>query len=60
MKITQSWKRNSPSSISGESITLTIVYSSFDRTEIDELEQKMPNGMLVMTFDGERKDGDRE
>ena len=60
MKITQSWKRNSPSSISGESITLTILYSSFDRTEIDELEQKMPRGMLVMTFDGSQKDGDGE
>ena len=60
MKITQSWKRNSPSSISGESITLTIVYSSFDTAEIDELEQKMPRGMLVMTLDGSRKDGDGE
>ena len=58
MKITQSWKRNSPSTEFGESITVTINYSSQDRAEIDELEQKMPRGMLVMevnsTNDGPR------
>ena len=48
MKIYQTWKRNEPSTFSGESITLTIVYTSFDKAEIDELEQKMPKGMLVM------------
>ena len=48
MKIYQSWKRNEPSTSSGESITVTIVYTSFDKSEIDELEKKMPKGMLVM------------
>ena len=48
MKIYQSWKRNEPSTSSGESITVTIVYTSFDMSEIDELEKKMPKGMLVM------------
>ena len=59
MKIYQTWKRNEPSSSSGESITLTTVYASFDKAEIDELEQKMPKGMLVMDgnfcADGERR-----
>ena len=48
MKVTQTWKRNMPSTLGGESITLTIIYSSFDKAEIDELEQNMPKGMLVM------------
>lgn len=48
MKIYQSWKRNEPSTVSGESITLTTIYTSFDKDEIDELEKKMPKGMLVM------------
>ena len=55
MKMTQSWKRDEPSSAGGESITLTVVYSSFDKAEIDELEQKMPKGILVMTYDNKRK-----
>lgn len=46
MKIFQTWKRNMPDSISGESITLTIIYSSFDKNEIDELESRMPKGMI--------------
>ena len=59
MKIYQTWKRNEPSSVSGESITLTTVYASFDKAEIDELEQKMPKGMLVMDGDNFCADGDR-
>lgn len=51
MKIYQTWKRNEPSTVSGESITLTTVYTSFDKSEIDDLEQKMPKGMLVMDGD---------
>ena len=57
MKIYQSWKRNEPSTHSGESITLTIVYTSFDKDEIDELEKKMPKGMLVM--DDKKQEGRR-
>ena len=48
MKILQSWKRNTPSTLSGESITVTIQYSSLDKKEIDDLEEAMPKGMLVM------------
>lgn len=52
MKVTQTCMRNTPSSVLGESMTLTTVYSSFDRSEIDELEKVMPKGILVM--DGEK------
>ena len=47
MKVCQSWKRNEASTMTGESITLTTVYSSFDKQEIDELEQQMPKGILL-------------
>ena len=48
MKIYEKWKRNEPDTVTGESITVTITYCSFDKGEIDELQKKMPNGMLVM------------
>ena len=48
MKIYQSWKRNEPDTMTGESITVTIVYTSWDKSEIDDLQKKMPKGMLVM------------
>ena len=48
MKIYQKWKRNEPDTVTGESITVTIIYCSFDRDEIDELQKKMQKGMLVM------------
>ena len=48
MKIYQSWKRNEPDTVTGYSITVTITYSSFDRNEIDDLQKKMPKGILVM------------
>ena len=48
MKIYQSWKRNAPSTAAGESITQTIVYASYDKAEIDELEAKMPKGTIIM------------
>lgn len=46
MKVTQSWRRNMPDTITGESITLVTTYSSFDKEEIDALEQNMPKGTL--------------
>lgn len=51
MKITQSWRRNDPSTLSGESITLTVVYSSFDKNEIDELEKNMVKGIVITDTD---------
>ncbi len=47
MTVVQSWKRNMPSTMNGESITLTITYSSFDKNEIDELEKQLPSGYII-------------
>ena len=56
MKITQSWKRNAPSTVQGESITYTIVYSSFKEGEIDRqqefLEMLVPKGCVQITETG--------
>lgn len=58
MKITQSWKRNEPDSITGHSITYTIIYSSMDKEEIDaqeeHLENVIPMGSVVV-MDTEQK-----
>lgn len=48
MKVIQTWTRNEPSSAGGYSITVKITYSSLSKGEIDELEKKLPKGMLVM------------
>ena len=55
MKIFQSYTRNKPSSASGYSITVRITYSSFNPTEIEEIEAKLPKGMMVIDT---VKDGD--
>lgn len=58
MKITQSWKRNEPDSTNGHSITYTIIYSSWDKDEIDaqedHLENVLPKG-AISTMDTEKK-----
>ena len=56
MKIYQSWKRNKPDTQSGESITVTITYCSFNANEIDELQKQMPSGLLVMDTNKERQE----
>lgn len=48
MKIFVDWKRNEPDTLTGESVTVKITYSSFDKKEIDDFEKKLPKGMLVM------------
>ena len=52
MKITQSWKRNEPDTVTGYSITYTIVYSSMSKEEIDaqedHLENVIPKGSVVV------------
>jgi hypothetical protein len=52
MKITQSWKRNEPDTVTGYSITYTIVYSSLSKEEIDaqedHLENVIPKGSVVV------------
>lgn len=58
MKVIQSWHRNEPSSAGGYSITVAITYSSQSKAEIEELEKKLPHGMLVMnTEDKNNVDG---
>lgn len=57
MRILHTWKRNSPSTLEGESITVKITYSSFDKGEIDELEKKMPNGMIFSETTGGKNAG---
>ncbi len=51
MKVTQSWTRNIPTSTSGYSITVSTTYSSFNPTEIDNIEKKLPKGMIIMDTD---------
>jgi hypothetical protein len=54
MKITQTWVRNMPSTVSGESITIKTTYSSFRKEEIDELEKKMPKGTIIANTNKEQ------
>ena len=50
MKITQSWKRNTPTT-DGYSLTVTYVYSSKWLHEIEEIEKKLPMGIIIMDTD---------
>ena len=58
MKITQTWRRNPPSTISGDSITVTTTYYSFNKQEIDDLERGLPTGILMMDSEKTDKKGD--
>lgn len=40
MKTITTYRRNPSDTVCGESITLTVRYSSFDKKEIDKLEEK--------------------
>ena len=51
MKITESWKRNPPTTEGGYSLTVTYTYSSKYLYEIEEVEKKLPKGMVVMDTD---------
>lgn len=51
MRVIQTWTRNTPSSAGGYSITVSTTYSSFNVSEIDDIEKKLPKGMLVMDTD---------
>ena len=50
MKITQTWKRDTPT-IDGYSLTLSYVYSSKYLHEIEEIEKKLPKGIIIMDTD---------
>ena len=51
MKVTQTWTRNTPSSAGGYSITVKTTYSSCNPAEIDQIEKKLPKGMVVIDTD---------
>ena len=51
MKVFQSYKRNKPSTAGGYSLTVSITYSSYNQSEIDEIEKKLPNGMMIIDTD---------
>lgn len=59
MKIVQSWKRNIPSP-DGYSLTVTYVYSSERLSEIEAIEKKLPDGMLVFDTAGHETSDTRE
>ena len=50
MKIYLSWKMNTPTT-DGYSLTVTYVYSSHYLHEIEEIEKKLPKGIIVMDTD---------
>ena len=50
MKITQSWKQN-VSTTDGYTLTVTYVYSSIYKHEIEEVKKKLPNGIIIMDTD---------
>lgn len=50
MKITQSWKMNTPTT-DGYSLTVTYVYSSKYLHEIVDVERKLPKGTIVIDTD---------
>ena len=56
MKVLTTWKRNKTDTLTGESITVSITYSSFDKNEIDELQKQMPKGILVTDTEKTRND----
>lgn len=51
MKVIQTWTRNTPSSAGGYSITVSTTYSSNNISEIDEIEKKLPKGMIIIDTD---------
>ena len=54
MKIYQSWKRNTPTT-DGYSLTVTYVYSSHYLHEIEDVEKKLPRGIIVMDTDNTKR-----
>lgn len=51
MKIVQTWTQNEPSSAGGYSITIKYVYSSFNKSDIDDIIKKLPRGMVIIDTD---------
>ena len=59
MKIYQTWKKNPPTT-DGYSLTVTYVYSSHYLHEIEEVEKKLPKGMIVIDTDKPQRMGSEE
>lgn len=53
MKNYQSWKRNTPTT-DGYSLTVTYVYMSKYLHDIEDVERKLPKGMIIMDTDKQR------
>lgn len=55
------WKRNEATTSCGESVTLTINFSSFNSDEINELErlfrERIKSAMIIEYLKGEENDG---
>lgn len=57
MKILCSHKRNLPDTVTGESVTVTITYSSFYKEEIDSFEKSLPRGIIMVDTENTEGDG---
>jgi len=51
MKCYSSWKRNNPDTQGGESITITMTFVSFNKGDIDDIENRLPKGMVVSEYE---------
>lgn len=49
MKVLMHYRRNTPTTVGGESVTITTICSSFDKAEIDELEENLPKGFVLLS-----------
>lgn len=62
MKATTTYRRLKPDTLNGDSVAVTTVYSSFDRSEIDSMEEtfKRTIGACVVQEFGEERRTDGE
>lgn len=57
LTVTQNYKRHNPNTAIGHSIEVTIVYSSYDEKDIDNIESDLRQSIgsgITMTFDNEK------
>ena len=60
MKITTTYRRLRPDTLNGDSVAVTTVYSSFDKSEIDSMEETFKRTIgtvVIQEFNGERENG---
>ena len=62
MKVTTTFRRLKPDTLNGDSVAVTTVYSSFNRSEIDSLEETLERtiGFCVVQEFGEERRTDGE